>query len=386
MIHPIIDPSFASFGRIEQLHSAQPDLFQPISLQQHSEVNLYRFSYDTSWDYVDGMTILLIQDKDAQLLFYLDRPVTIYAGICFSFYSLGQSSTILGHAQLFVEENQVACIAPAATTPPLHNIDIFTLFRQTGHDGLYFRGEQHPPIELVYVEKGILHNFCEGQDLVLHPTEMLLIGPNQWHMQYADKEVQFLTISFLWTGHDFSDRYNRVITTSSDIQRSAKAILQEYTQPQPDQEEFLNAQLKLLLLQILRRPKQTDRSRGASPAVQQIHHQIINEALQIVSFRIYGKLTVPSLAAAVNVSTSQLTNLFQTYLEVSPAKYITKIRLEESKILLAGRQMSIGEVASQLGYSSIQHFTKQFRSWYGYTPSAYIKSLQFMTDDTAHYK
>ena len=106
-----------------------------------------------------------------------------------------------------------------------------------------------------------------------------------------------------------------------------------------------------------------------------MHHQIINKALQIVSAQVYGKLTVPALAAAVNVSTSQLTNLFQTYLDVSPAKYITKIRLEESKILLASKQMSIGEIASQLGYSSIQHFTKQFSSWYGYTPSTYIKSL-----------
>lgn len=381
MIHPIIDPSFADFGRIEQLPSAQPDLFQPIALQHQSQVNLYRFSHDTSWDYVDGMTVLLIQNADTQLSFYLDRPVTIHAGICFGFYSLGQGSTILGQAKLIVEENLVACVSSVAASPQLHNIDIFTLFRQTGHDGLYFRGEQHPPIELVYIEKGILHNFCEGRDLVLHPTEMLLFGPNQWHMQYADKEVQFLTISFLWEGHDFSDWYNRVITTSSDMQRAVKAILQEFTQSQPDREEFLNAQLKLLLLQILRRPKQIDKSRGSSPAVQQMHHQIINKALQIVSSQIYGKLTIPSLAAAVNVSTSQLTNLFQTYLGVAPAKYITKIRLEESKILLSGRQMSIGEVASQLGYSSIQHFTKQFHSWYGYTPSAYIKSLQSMPVD-----
>ena len=159
------------------------------------------------------------------------------------------------------------------------------------------------------------------------------------------------------------------------MQRAVKAILREYSQSQPDGEEYLNAQLKLLLLQILRQPKQTDKSRGTSPAVRQMHHQIINKALQIVSAQVYGKLTVPALAAAVNVSTSQLTNLFQTYLDVSPAKYITKIRLEESKILLASKQMSIGEIASQLGYSSIQHFTKQFSSWYGYTPSTYIKSL-----------
>ncbi len=382
MIRPIIDPSFVPYGRIEQLHFTQTGLFRPISLCPHGKVDLYCFPYDTSWDYADGMTILLIQDNGVQHPFYLDRPVTIHAGICFGFYSLGQGSTILGHADLLAPENQVSSVVPATTAPQLHNIDIFTLFRQTGRDGLYFRGEQHPPIELVYIEKGILHNFCEGQDLILHPTELLLFGPNQWHMQYADEEVQFLTVSFLWEGHDFSDWYNQVITTSADMQRAVKAILQEYSQSLPDREEFLNAQLKLLLLQILRQPKPTDKRKGASPAVWQMHHQIINKALQIVSCQIYGKLTVPSLASAVNVSTSQLSNLFQAYLGISPAKYITKIRLEESKILLSSKRMSIGEVASRLGYSSIQHFSKQFHLWYGCTPSAYTKTLQYTANQT----
>lgn len=382
MIYPLIDPSFASFGRIEQAQSARSDLFQVLSLQPCNEVNLYRFPFDTSWDYVDGMTVLLIRDNEASHTFYLDRHVTVYAGISFGFYSLGESSTILGQTALFAPEHQIARILPAAATPPLHNIDIFTLFQQTGRDGLYFRGEQHPPIELVYMEKGILHNFCEGRDIVLQSGELLLFGSNQWHMQYADEEVRFLTISFLWEGHDFSDRCNQVITATSDMQRAVKSILQELSQSNPDREEFLNAQLKLLLLQILRKPTSTDKSRNSSPAVQQMHHQLINKALQTVSTQIYGKLTVPSLAAAVNVSTSQLTNLFQRYLGVSPAKYITKIRLEESKILLSCRQMSIGEVASQLGYSSIQHFTKQFHAWFACTPSAYVKASQSIPNST----
>lgn len=380
MIRPMIDPSFLPYGRIEQPQAAQADRFQPICLS-HSNADLYCFPRDTSWDYIDGMTVLLIFDGGTQRPFYLDRPITVYAGVTFGFYSLGQSSTILGDPDLLNPDNQLACAIPAATAPQLSNIDIFTLFRQTAPEGLYFRGEQHPPIELIYVESGILHNFCQGQDLILHPAELLLLGPNQWHMQYADQKVQFITVSFLWEGHDFSDWYNRVIATSSDMQRTLKAIAQEYSQSLPHRDEFLNSQLKLLLLQLLRQPAQADKRRGTSPAVRQMHHQLINKALQVVSSQVRGKLTVPDLAAAVNVSASQLSSLFQTYLGISPAKYITKIRLEESKLLLSDRRMSIGEVASHLGYSSIQHFTKQFHLWYGYTPSAYVKTLSAAGND-----
>ena len=95
----------------------------------------------------------------------------------------------------------------------------------------------------------------------------------------------------------------------------------------------------------------------------------MDKAMQIVSERIYGKLSVPELAAAVNVSVSQLTALFRNYLGTTPAKYITHIRLEESKLLLNRKQLSVGEISELLGYASIQHFSKQFHAWFGYTPS-----------------
>jgi len=44
--------------------------------------------------------------------------------------------------------------------------------------------------------------------------------------------------------------------------------------------------------------------------------------------------------------------------------------------------MSIGEVASKLGYSSIQHFSKQFHLWYGCTPSDYTKTLQYTAKES----
>ena len=222
----------------------------------------------------------------------------------------------------------------------------------------------------------MLHNYCCGQDLVLHPNELLLFGPDQWHMQYADEEVRFLTVSFLWEGHDFSEWSNQVLSASREMQQAVQSLLLEYGQDLPEKDEYLHAQLKLLLLQILRQPAKTDKRRKASPAAEQLHRDILNRAQQVVSTQIFGRLTVSSLAAAVNVSTSQLTSLFQTYLGVSPAKYITRIRLEESKALLGSKQMSVSEVASHLGYTSVPHFSKQFRDWIGCSPTAYVRSVQ----------
>ena len=373
MIKQMNDASFAQYGVAEQFHKEPNRALNQIVVSGETEVTMYQFSSATFWDYVDGMTILLIRDGEELKRYYLDRAVTIYPGICFGFYCLGSESTI---ACDMVIENAADVITVKDTFRDpfqMQQLQVFTLFRQLGRDGLFFRGEQHPPLELAYVEKGVLRNYCNGHEIVLHPNEFIIFAPDQWHMQHSEEEVQFLTISFLWEGQDFSHLYNSVSTASSEIQRSVRMLLEEYEQDLPQREEFLNAQIKLLLLQMLRLPGQGDTNKKPSPASDHAHRRILDQAMQLVSEKIYGKFTVCDLAAAVNVSTSQLTALFKDYLGMTPAKYITHIRLEESKNLLAERKLSIGEIADLLGYASIQHYSKQFRDWFGCTPSAYAR-------------
>lgn len=373
MLSSILEPSFGTYGCIRQSGTASPSAEQTVLLSKEAFVSLYCFDSDTSWDYDTGMSVLLIQDNGQMLLYYLDRPITIYAGVCFGFYPLEQRSSI--HA--FSPPAEPVCTVPTPkSTAMSRQPEISTLFRQYGKDGLYFRGERHLPLELVYVEKGTLHNFCNGQDLLLQPSQMLIFDSNQWHMQYAESEVQFLTVSFLWEGYDFSHWCNQVLSVRTDLQQTITALLQEYAQATPNREEFLHTQIKLLLLQILRLPQATAKLHKPSPASVQLHKQIIDQALQVVSEQIRSKLTVPKLAASVNVSVSQLNALFQTYLGMAPAKYITRIRLEEGKMLLNQHHMSVGKVAELLGYSSIQHFSKQFRAWFGCTPTEFTKTIR----------
>lgn len=372
MIKPMIDPSFLAYGKVERFGKEPNRALDSIPVSGQREVRMYCFPCDTLWDYVDGMTILLIQDGEEQRQYYLDRTVTIHKGVCFGFRSLGKGSTVAGNAQIMTPEACTAVLSLPDAPPIHHQLHVFTLFRQIGHGGLFFRGERHPPLELVFVEKGVLQNYCDGQKFTLHPNEFLIFSPNQWHMQHSDRDVQFLTISFSWEGYDFSHLFNRVIPASPEIKRSVQALLGEYQQNLPGRDEFLLVQMKLLLLQILRLPGCGDTHKKTSPASERIHRMILDKAMQTVSERIYGRLTVSDLAAAVNVSTSQLTTLFKTYLGMAPAKYITHIRLEESKSLLSEKKMSIGEIADILGYASVQHYSKQFRSWFGCAPSVYV--------------
>lgn len=371
MIKPMIDPAFSTYGIVEKFRREHSQSSPCCVICRNTEVPIYQFSYATSWDYVDGMTILVILDGETTNRFYLDRAVTIHPGVRFGFYTLGPESTISGDTARLESTAVISRLDISRYQPKIQPLNVFTLFQQTGEKGLFFRGESHPPLELVYLENGTLRNFCDGQELTLLPNELMLLGPNQWHMQYSDESVRFLTISFSWEGYDFSHLFNRVISATSELQHSIQSLIREYGRDLPERDEYLNAQIKLLLLQLLRMPAYTEASKKTSPASKSAHWKTLDKAMQIVSQRIYGKLTVSDLADSVNVSTSQLTALFRRYLDMSPAKYITRVRLEESKALLVTNELSVGEIADMLGYSSIQHFSKQFHSWYGYAPSTH---------------
>lgn len=371
MIKPMIDASFSAYGVVERFREEPNQALNHIPVVYQETVPIYCFPFQTSWDYVDGMTVLLILDGTERKRYYLDRAVTIHPGIRFCFYPLEDTSTIAGDAAILASDACTEFLELSAKLPVNDQLRVFTLFRQVGQDGLFFRGEQHPPLELVYVEKGTLENFCDGRKFTLHSNEFLIFDSNQWHMQHAEHEVRFLTISFSFEGHNFSHLFNRALSASSEIQRSVRSLLQEYEQDLHRRDEYLCTQTKLLLLQILRLPEYEDTLKKASPASEKAHRMILNKAMQTISEKIYGKLTVSDLAAAVNVSTSQLTILFKNYLGMTPSNYITHIRLEESKSLLSEKKMSIGEIAGLLGYASVQHYSKQFHNWFGYPPSAF---------------
>ena len=373
MIKSTTDPSFSLYGIVQHSGTAPNLMLAQIPIANDRKISMYCFPFDTLWDYAEGMTLLVILDKGLPKEYYLDRKVTIRAGVCFGFRAMRNQSVITGDDTILSPEASAAVLDIPEILPTNHPLQVFTLFHQVNPDGFFFRGEQHPPLELVFVEKGILHNYCDGQKFQLHANEFLLFGPNQWHMQQTDREVRFLTLSFSWDSYDFSHLYNRVLSATADITHSVQSILAEYRQDLPERDVFLLAQIKLLLLQILRLPCKENAPKKPLPASQQAHRMLLDKAMQTVSGKIYGKLTVSDLAASVNVSTSQLSFVFKTYLGISPAKYITHIRLEESKKMLNEKKLSIIKIADSLGYSSVQHFSKQFHNWYGCAPSAYFK-------------
>ena len=81
------------------------------------------------------------------------------------------------------------------------------------------------------------------------------------------------------------------------------------------------------------------------------------------------------LAALVNLSASRFRHLFREETGVSPGAYLRERRLERAELLLRTTFLSIKEVMSEAGASSMSHFVEYFKKRYGVSPSGYRKQL-----------
>lgn len=65
--------------------------------------------------------------------------------------------------------------------------------------------------------------------------------------------------------------------------------------------------------------------------------------------------------------------LFRKIYDETPGKYVTLKRIEYAKILLSTKSISVTEVASLCSFSDVYYFSRQFKTYTGFTPSDFIE-------------
>ncbi len=95
----------------------------------------------------------------------------------------------------------------------------------------------------------------------------------------------------------------------------------------------------------------------------------IEKALKLIHASYNSAMNVDSLAALVNMSPSAFHRAFNDVTASSPIQYIKKIRLTKARDLLLEQRIRVSEVANQVGYESAAQFSREFKRYFGNSPS-----------------
>ena len=97
------------------------------------------------------------------------------------------------------------------------------------------------------------------------------------------------------------------------------------------------------------------------------------KALQYLSEHVEENPSICKLAKLCNISEVYFRKQFKAYVGVSPQEYRNGLRLSTACSYLEYGEISVQEISDTLGYSTVSHFIKEFKSRYGLSPLKYRK-------------
>jgi transcriptional regulator GlxA family with amidase domain len=158
----------------------------------------------------------------------------------------------------------------------------------------------------------------------------------------------------------------RVISAAAPAVREllcTLAILQEHHDPVDASTASGHAYEMLLKLRTFR----TENREVSSP--------LVEAAVSIIQAEFPFLDGIDELAERLEVSKAHLSRCFSQKLGVSPAKYITHVRIAYAKLLLQDESLTISNVAEAAGFACANYFAKVFRRETGMSPTQYLESV-----------
>ncbi len=95
----------------------------------------------------------------------------------------------------------------------------------------------------------------------------------------------------------------------------------------------------------------------------------VQQAVDLLQRGYRQPLRVADIASAVGLSASRLAHLFRSQVGQPPMHFLEQLRLEQSQHLLVRSNLTIKEVAWQVGFEDPNHFATRFRCRFGVSPT-----------------
>ena len=83
------------------------------------------------------------------------------------------------------------------------------------------------------------------------------------------------------------------------------------------------------------------------------------------------KVTLEQIANAGGVCKSSCCNIFKKYLHDSPMNYMINYRIECSAKKLKETDLTITEIAFEVGFSGASYYSEMFHKYFGCSPKEY---------------
>lgn len=247
----------------------------------------------------------------------------------------------------------------------------------------------HDFYELVYVKEGFCLHDVYGEVTLLMEGDLFILKPGVAHRYIGNRVTRIFNCIFseqaLFGGREqlnslpgmdrlFSeDRAERIprlhlsLGERKRCQRQLELMLEECAERQSG----WGLRLSGLLICVLVDYARSYAAHVGADSESAAYSGYVAQALSYIDARFADpELTVREIAAQVGVSGDYLSRQFRQVLGIAAQEYLKRYRFARAMAMLQ-TDMPVGEVAGEVGFRSLCHFSREFKKEMGVTPSQY---------------
>ncbi len=137
----------------------------------------------------------------------------------------------------------------------------------------------------------------------------------------------------------------------------------------PKLNEHINSQIQVIssyLLHYFERDINGDTKKS-------LHSSDIDYVIKRLTLGVPNKINIEDIAEELKITPAYLTKKFKMELGITPHNYLILKRIQKAKLLLAGKELNIVDIAIDCGFSSQSHLTRYFSKIVGLSPMKFRK-------------
>ncbi|GAP99891.1 AraC family transcriptional regulator [Leptolyngbya sp. NIES-2104] len=90
-------------------------------------------------------------------------------------------------------------------------------------------------------------------------------------------------------------------------------------------------------------------------------HNQLQQAIDYIHTHLNRDLSLAELASVISISPTYFASLFKRATGIAPHQYVIQQRVERARVMLSKTNLTIADIATQVGFSSQSHLTQQFK-------------------------
>ncbi|SFM50667.1 AraC-type DNA-binding protein [Paenibacillus sp. 1_12] len=242
--------------------------------------------------------------------------------------------------------------------------------------------EHHHQIhQILYALDGKGTILLEGKNLEFNQDNGVVIVPYDNHAIFSDSKMTVLVLVFDQTALDGSVRetlLDECFTTSrimklnpfagSEFRQLLRKMLFEQSRGKSLNLLAMKIHLSEVLLVLARSQQSAPVSDANSLRAERLRNYIDTHYFEIMSSN--------DISAKLGVSNRHVNNIFKEKYSVTPMQYLTEVRMELAKKMLAETEKDIVSICFEVGFETVSTFYRTFKNAVHMSPNKYRKAYK----------